>query len=406
MRAAALLTVALGALAVGAVSMGGAAAASQQQARTVFQVAASPSWSPDGKQVAFAYIWSVPQKNCCGLPQSLQPSRYRIVRRSSRLGGAVRTVLAAKGWCCGDMQWVAGGRLLSIPNSRGLRSMGVAGGKPKPLVFPGCKGGGPNCNADAFILTPNRRYAAVMTDDSDPHTAWGIALVRLGPGRDPAVVPSPLTAEEQGAVFDAILGFSPDGRQLVFSRSSWDGWNAGPPAVRAIRVGGGDSVPLAQSGLPGASLVPNDAQRVQWSPNGAWISYLEWGYIDGNPSLGVEQKLEVVATAGASTPRVLATCGAQSEFRFSWSPIAKSIAYNCTPGTWTGGQFMTVSPDGTHLTDLLKSRSLQYVWHFGLAGPQWSPDGSRLLFLAHRISHRIVHVWTVRANGHDLTQLG
>jgi hypothetical protein len=67
---------------------------------------------------------------------------------------------------------------------------------------------------------------------------------------------------------------------------------------------------------------------------------------------------------------------------------------------------MTISPDGTHLTDLLKGRSLQYVWHFGLAGPQWSPDGSRLLFLAHRISHRMVHVWTVRANGHDLTKLG
>jgi Tol biopolymer transport system component len=279
--------------------------------------------------------------------------------------------------------------------------MGVQGGKPKPLVLPGCKGGGANCDANAFILTPNRSYAAVMTDDSDPHTAWGIALVRLRPGRDPAVLRSPLIAEEQASVYDTILAFSPDGRQLVFSRFSWDGWNAGPPALMAIRLGGGDSVPLAQSGIPGASLVPNDAQQVQWSPDGAWVAYAERNSTNGN------QSLEVVPTSGASTPRVLATCSTDSALRFSWSPTAKSIAYNCTPGTnWTGGQFMTVSPDGTHLTDLLKGRPLAYVWHFGLAGPQWSPDGSRLLFLAHRISHRTVHVWTVRADGHDLTQLG
>jgi Tol biopolymer transport system component len=394
MRAAVLLIVAMGALAVGAASMGGAAAASQQEARTVFQGAASPSWSPDGKQVAFTYIWSVPQKNCCGLPSSLQPTRYRIVRTSSRAGAAVHSVVAAKSWCCVQVQWATPSRILAVPNWS-LKSVGVQGRTLKRLVLPGCS----SC-AGSFILSPNRDYAAVTTSDSDPHIPWGIALVRLKPERDPKVVPTALTAHE-GQYYDTILAFSPDGTELVFSRYSWDGWNAGPRALMALSLAGGDPVPLAQSGIPGAALVPSEAEQVQWSPDGHWVAYVQRGHTYST------QNLVVVRTTGASPPRDLATCNGLGVFRFSWSPISNSIAYNCTPGTnWTGGQFMTVSPDGTHLTDLLKGRSLQYVWHFGLAGPQWSPDGSRLLFLAHRISHRIVHVWTIRANGHDLTELG
>src|SRR6476660_4523878 len=127
----------------------------------------------------------------------------------------------------------------------------------------------------------------------------------------------------------------------------------------ALSLAGGDPVPLAQSGIPGAALVPSEAEQVQWSPDGHWVAYVQRG-----PTYST-QNLVVVRTTGASPPRDLATCNGLGVFRFSWSPISNSIAYNRTPGTnWTAGQFMTVSPDGTHLTDLLKGRSLQYVWHF------------------------------------------
>jgi hypothetical protein len=90
------------------------------------------------------------------------------------------------------------------------------------------------------------------------------------------------------------------------------------------------------------------------------------------------------------------------------------IAVNCTnPGNGSS-QISTVRPDGTHLTDLLQDRPLVYVIFGGGgpgiteagSGPQWSPNGSRLLILAHRIGHRTIHVWTIRPNGQDLTRLG
>jgi hypothetical protein len=393
MRALAVSIAVVATLSLGTTSSDGASIRLQKKARAIVG-AVSASWSPDGKQISFAHVRYVSQKNCCGLPPSLQPSQYRIVRTSSRPGATVHTVLAAYGWCCREVQWAADGQILANPNA-GLKSVRAQGGKPKQLVLPGCKG----CGPWGFILSPNREYAAVTTSDTDPHTADGLALVRLRPGRSP-VVSTPLTADEaQQSVFDVILAFSPDGRQLVFSRSSWDGWTAGPPGLRAIRLDGGNSVPLAESGIPGGSLVPSDAQQVQWSPDGRWVAYAEHDSSRGN------LQLEVVPTSAVGEPRVLATCGVASVFGFSWSPTSKSIAYNCTAANyWIGGQFMTVSPDGSHLTDLLQGRRLQFVWHWDQ--PQWSPGGSRLLFLARGRGHRTAHVWTVQPDGRALTRIG
>jgi len=205
------------------------------------------------------------------------------------------------------------------------------------------------------------------------------------------VLRSPLGGEENGPITDAVLAFSPDSRQLVFSRSSWGGWTAGPPALLAIPVGGGEPVPLAQSGIPGASLVPSDAQQLQWSPDGRWLAYVEG------------ESLDIARTTGQHAPLTL-TCGSGADYwEFSWSPTSKLLAYDCADyyqAKWTY-RFMTIKPDGTNHTDLLQSHSLAWA-----AQIQWSPNGSRLLFEARRISHRPLGVWTILPNGQDLTRIG
>jgi WD40-like Beta Propeller Repeat len=399
MRVVALLIVVVAALAAEASAIRGAVDASHGAAKPAVRGAGFPSWSPDGKHIAFAYIRYASAKSCCGYPPDLIPMRYRIVRTSSAFGGAVHTVLAASGWCCARVQWAAGGRILLNPNV-GLKAVGVQGGKPKRLVFPSCAGEpipGHECSTVGFILSPNREYAAaaVTADASDPHFAWGIGLVRLKAGRALVVRPSVLTTQEQdGRIVDTALAFSPDGTQLVFSRASWDGWRPGPPALLAIPVGGGgDPVPLAQSGIPGASLVPSDVRQVQWSPDGRWLAFVE------------RENLEVVPTTGGA-PRVLATNFGEWNLgldSFSWSPTSTEIAYDCCSNNLWTQQLMTVRPDGTDLTDLLHDRPLTYA---SREEPQWSPDGSRLLFVARGESHRASHVWTIRPDGRDLTRVG
>jgi Tol biopolymer transport system component len=400
MRGVAVLIVAAG-LAAGVTSLAGSAAASHRAASFSAQIAALPSWSPDGKQIAFAYF-----------PSS---KRYRIVRTSSKAGEAVHTILAARGArgdCCRRLQWAADGRILVGLYPRGsyprLESVSVQSGKPKRVVFSSC--GLQRCPTWGFFLSPNRRYAAVtITNDcSDPHAcAIGVGLVKLRRGQEPAVLPSP--------PFDgadrAALAFSPDGTQLVYSLNTWDGISPGPSpnTLMAIRLGTGNSVQLAQSGIPGASLVPSDARQLQWSPDGQWVAYVETDDHGG-------QSLEVVPTTGALPPRDLASCtgdGSGYDFEFSWSPTSKAIAYDCNTKTDPSApsprnEFMTVRPDGTHLTNLLKGRHLAYSQDIYGNGPQWSPDGSRLLFVASRIIYggpsSNTHVWTVHPNGRDLTR--
>lgn len=383
MRAGAVLVVVGAAITAAAALPAGSAVASHRAGRAGARSAAFPTWSPDGKQVAFAY-----------LPSS---RRYRIVRTSSEPGGAVRTVLAARGSCCEQLQWAADGRILVNPNSR-VKSVAVRGGKPRRLFFSGC----PNsygCQTLGFVLSPNREYAAVAitSDYSDPHYPWGVALVKLERGREPAVLP---TSISDGT--DAALGFSPDGRELVFSQASWDGWDAGPRALMAIPVdGGGPPVPLAQSGIPGASLVPSDAVQVQWSPDGRWIAYVE------DVPYGI-QDLAVVPTTGGAA-RYLVTCQGNSDFRFSWSPTTSDLlayTHHCETALGRSTQFTTVRPNGTHRTDLLKGGRFADVQ----GTPQWSPDGSRLLFSAPRLLPGGIgvtsYVWTIRPDGRGLTRLG
>lgn len=395
-RAGVLSVLVVAVLAVGG-SVGGTAAAAHV-AKPMFRDAIAPSWSPDGKEIAFAYTWSVKVNTCCGLTPSFQPERYRIVRVSARPGGSVHTVLAARGYCCFRMAWAARSRILLNPNV-GLKAVAAQGGKPKRLVFSSCAGT-PNpalgCQTLGFILSPNREYAAaaVSTDGGDPHIAWGIGLVKLSPRRPARVLPTPLTREEaSGGVYDIPLWFSPDSKQLVFLRTSWDGWTPGPPALLALPVGGGEPVPLAQSGIPDASLL-SAARQVQWSPDGHWVAFVEG------------EDLKVLPTSGDGAPLTV-TCGSGrgvETWEFSWSPTSQRLAYDCTDflaRKWTY-RFMTIGPDGTNPTDLLKNHPLGGE----IFRLQWSPDGSRLLFQARRIRHRPFGVWTIRPDGHDLTRIG
>ena len=392
MRAVAVFTVVVAALTVGAASPAGSAAASHRAAGATVLDAASPSWSPNGKQIVFTYV-GYSRSSCCGLV----PRRYRIVQTSSTPGGAVRTVVHAKFRLSYDSPlWVGGGRLVFSFSGR-LFSVKVQGGKPKRVVFPGCNTLS-RCYEANVILSPDRKTAAVTTCDcGDPHLAPGIGLVRLNTAR-PVVLTTPLTAEEQNdAIVDTVLAFSPGGEQLVFRRASWDQREgAGSSVLMAMRLGGGEPVPLAQSGIPGAALVPSDAKQVQWSPDGRWVAYVE------------NQTFEVVPTAGGEAPRALATdfgpCAMLGD-AFSWSPTSKVIAYDGCPGQGNA-RLTTVRPDGTHRTDLLRGRRLIYVSDGQNAGgPQWSPNGSRLVLLARGTGHRTVHVWTIRANGRDLTRV-
>jgi Tol biopolymer transport system component len=316
-----------------------------------------PTWSPDGSQVVFA---------------STDTSHYRIETVPATGGGAVRTVYAGKtvNGCCDPLQWAASGRILFAANFT-LTSIPQAGGAPI-RVFP---------NTSRFIVSPNRRTIAFDDGCGCHYSRDPIGLVGVR-GGNPLVIPKPANAS------DVLDGFSPDGKELVFNRytyakvASEDG-----PIVQTLmaeHVGGGAPVPLRRSGLIGASRVPAGADQVEWSPNGRWIAFV------------VGRKLELMPSAGGPG-RVVETRPFSS---YSWSPSSTALAYSLNSGRIT-----TVDLRGHHAA-LWYDHSLKAFSESSADPPQWSPDGTRLVFMSlGGSSFGPAQIWIVGAHGQGPTRI-
>jgi Tol biopolymer transport system component len=317
--------------------------------------AANPTWSRDGSRIAFA---------------TSGPGRGAIV--TVRTDGTDAHSLFRRGDdCCEPVLWGAGDRIVFSANFR-LFAVPAAGGKQQ-LLFG---------DTPWFILSPNGETAAVDDGCDCGQAPDAIAFVAVRGGK-PVVVDRP-----KGST-DAIDGFSPDGTMLVFSRARFnpDGGPVPPPVLMAVRVGSRRPVPLAQSGLVGARAVPAGATNVQWSPDGRWIAFTG---ADG---------LRFVSTHGGKS-RVVAKIPRYGSF--AWSPTSKLLAYTTQPGR---GRLATVDLAG-HRRLLWTNPSLHYLSNDSWDRPQWSPDGTELVFMAVAGPGRPpAHIWVVGADGRGLRRV-
>ncbi len=318
---------------------------------------ANPTWSPNGKQIAYTVASS---------------PRQRLVTAAATGTGA-RT-LTAMDSCCEPIRWAASGRIVFSSNYT-IWSIPGNGGSPTKIAD----------GSNWFILSPNLETVAFIEGCDCGHAPDAVGIVGVRGGA-PVIVPRP------DGVSDEIDGFSPDGTEVVFTRYPFN--TSGSPVVMVEHVSGGDPVPLASSGLIGSSFVPAGAERVQWSPDGRWIAFV------------LDFKLEVVSTAGG-TARVLAT--KFGPHAFSWSPKSTRLAFDESFSTkhvaWNS-RLVTVDPRGQHRVVLWKDAAFKYVSDDSLDWPQWSPDGTKLVFMGIRGRSRPpAHIWVIGADGRGLQRV-
>ena len=349
-------------LAVVAAGLVGVSSAGAVSSASPWIVTGDPTWSPDGTHIALAYS---------------RGAAYRIAEAPALGGGATRTVYSAENnGCCDPILWAAAGRILFVTNDT-LTSL-PTNGRPTTLF----------ASTPWFILSPNREVVAFDDGCLCGHSPDAIGLVGASGGKL-TVIAKPKNAT------DTIDGFSPDGTALVFTRSHFNAaTGTSHPYLLVQRLTGGAPVLLSRSALIGWSRLPRGAAEPQWSPDGKWIAFHKSGL------------LEIVSTTGGAVRSLapLSTFGA-----FSWSPTSARLAYVAelgkAPAYGSDTRLATVDLQG-HRKPLWNSPSLHYLSEIGLDRPQWSPDGSKLVFLA-RSGPRYppIHIWIVGANGHGLKRI-
>jgi len=312
----------------------------------------NPTWSPDGTRIAYANVGG--------------PRGQLVVMNAD--GSGKRSLFAADS-CCEPILWATGNRIVFVDDYE-LLTIGARGGKPTRLFT----------QTPWFILSPDRQTIALDDGCGCGHAPDAIALVAVRGGK-PFVVPRPKNTS------DSIDGFSPDGTQLVFTRAPWapDGAPKGKPQIMVENLHlRGPPVPLSRSGLIGSSFVPANAVWPQWSPDGKWIAYV---------SPGAEPKLELVSTNGGTSNVLVAKLSGPASF--SWSPASTRIAF--TGYARAKGMLSTVDLKGN---ERVLSGSLDWVSNDSLDRPQWTSDGTKLVFMV-----RGGGIWVVDADGTGLKQL-
>jgi Tol biopolymer transport system component len=355
-RRSAALALAIAGTVVVVVQPGSSSAASERRAEVFSYSASSPTWSPDGTQIA--YIGHKPTSDANSL----------FVMRVSD-GGHKRVIANTGSQGINEVRWTSRRRIVfSVLPLGNLSTVDpVTGhvtlrGKVDELPNPG---DGFTTSLDGSLLGLTTRCIKACT----PYAAVeiGIASASGGPVR---MLPKSVGDSEQEP------SFSPDGTQVVFARS---------PLPHPPRAGEGDPTLFVEptAGGPARSLEWN-GWFPQWSPDGKWIAFITSGPTPQGDNLVVA----IVSVDGGQAYNL----GRADDF--SWSPDSSQLA------------FTTEDDDGTIGTvDLSGSRHVFSIGRLrvGVGTPQWSPDLKHLAFTG--LPGRATSVYVIGADGGGLRRL-
>ena len=138
----------------------------------------------------------------------------------------------------------------------------------------------------------------------------------------------------------------------------------------------------------------------RWSPDGNWIVFTRARHFAPSRNFhafeGVNA-LFLVHPDGTGL-RQLTKWGLNAALP-DWSPDGSTIVFVNTEFLPIASDLFTIHPDGSGLTLLLKSAA-----RTGVGNPRWSPDGTKIIF-AGGISPGLIGLWTVNSDGSDAAEI-
>jgi WD40 repeat protein len=303
----------------------------------------APAWSPDGTQIAwFGYRWPPPANHHATGSWNTLRAFCVSDADGKNLHQLPRTVCGERcpnnlGDPPGQLDWVSPS-LLVYGSDNGVHTISV-GQKPKLLTRTG---------PVPYSLDAKGDRVATATTASGCMACSGSVTIRS--------VPSGAVVGVVGGtkLLDTEPSLSPDGTQVVFTRSS--GKNAeAKPSIWTAAADGSHLRPLERSG-----------ENPLWSPAGNRIAYLAPG--------STSAAWRLVSPQGGATTTLLANGPGTV---FGWSPDGRSIAFADSKG-----RLAVIVVATKKVRTLLKLRG-----PYGASSVAWSPNSQQLLVVSRPSAH-------------------
>lgn len=307
----------------------------------------SPSFSPDGKQIVFAWNGGIE-------------------------GGNLDIYIKLVG--AGDPVRVAGGETSEInpqfsPDGKSIAFVRVFPSHCEIIEIPALGGAErkiyENASYASFSFTPDGEKMAVADLDNSKNEA-GIFLLDLRTGEK-----TRLTAPKDHSV-DHTPRISPDGNSLAFIRY----YNSLKREIFVVRIGGGET-----------RQITNDDARIYglaWKPDSQTLffsSFRTTGHLN----------LWQIAADGAGKPQLITT-GSKNIDELAISPDGKTFAYVEETTDENIRKISSGETDGL----LIRSSRADH-------SPQFSPDGNKIAFASERTGN--YEIWIADADGKNQRQL-
>jgi TolB protein len=198
-----------------------------------------------------------------------------------------------------------------------------------------------------------------------------------------------LTNQEN--VFSGAPAWSPDAKVLAFSSDAGN-----HPAGEGIYLMDASTGTVLSRVTANPFGQFDDEPR--WSPDGQSITFTSVKKVNGGRRTTQVKALFVVRRDGTGL-RQLTTWGSNAG-NPDWSPNGSEIVFATKEDLPPASGIWTVHPDGSSLTALVKTHAPQNFHH-----PKWSPDGTKVIFAGRLDPSQGANLWTVNADGSNLTKI-